>query len=162
MNKKSWIALFGVIIFICCVINSYETKIEEIEHRNTQTIESYNKKIETYKNKIKELTNYKVKISYYVPNLGGINSYGDKNKTAIMEKPIPGKTIAVSRDLIHLLYRKIYIKGLGVFYANDLLANKNPYNNEYIRKQIDICVGTGNDIPKEGVFYNVPIAIDLN
>lgn len=127
-----------------------------------QLLKSQTENIEL-KNKIKELTKYKVTVTYYVPNEGGINSFGDKTKTAVLQKPLPGKTVAVSRDLIHLLYKEIYVyngKYGGVFYVNDLLADS--YKGRPIRNQIDICTGNLKDIPKQGVFYNVPIAVKFN
>lgn len=82
-----------------------------------------------------------VKITFYVPNLKGINSDSDPTKTATMEKPVPGWTCAISRDLVEAgwLGRKIWIKGLGIRYASDIMADS--YKGVPIRKQIDICVG---------------------
>jgi 3D (Asp-Asp-Asp) domain-containing protein len=56
------------------------------------------------------------------------------NVTAIMEKPKAGWTIAVSHDLIYLLGKKVYIKGIGVRRVNDLM-------NERYTKRIDILMG---------------------
>jgi len=113
----------------------------------------------TLKSTIMKLSKYNVTVTFYVPSLGGINSEGNPNHTATMEKPVSGRTIAVSRDLIHLLYKKVYIKGFGVKYCNDLLADRNPISGKKIRRQIDICVGKISEIPKKGKYENVPIAI---
>lgn len=61
-----------------------------------------------------------------------------------MQKPIPGWTCAISRDLARAgwLGRKIYIKGLGVRYASDIMGKS--VNGKPITKQIDICVGKKN------------------
>lgn len=82
-----------------------------------------------------------VKITFYAPELKGINSDSDHTKTATMEEPVPGWTCAISRDLVDAgwLGRKIWIKGLGIRYASDIMANS--YKGNPIRKQIDICVG---------------------
>jgi hypothetical protein len=82
-----------------------------------------------------------VKITFYAPKLKGINSDSDHTKTATMQEPIPGWTCAISRDLVDAgwLGRKIWIKGLGIRYASDIMADS--YNGNPIRKQIDICVG---------------------
>ena len=58
----------------------------------------------------------------------------DLENTALMQKPIPGYTAAVSRDLLHLLNRKVYIDGYGVFLINDLM-------NKRFENRIDILVG---------------------
>lgn len=85
-----------------------------------------------------------VKITFYAPDLRGINSDSNPNKTATMQKPIPGWTCAISRDLVRAgwLGRKIYIKGLGVRYASDIMGKS--VNGKPITKQIDICVGKKN------------------
>jgi len=44
--------------------------------------------------------------------------------TATMEKPVQGKTCAVSRDLIHWLGGRIYIEGIGVRRVNDLMNKR--------------------------------------
>lgn len=135
----------------------YEQTIQELE----TDINELDFSIKEVKQGVKDFRHYRVKITYYVPSAGGINSYGNRNITAIGCKPIPGKTIAVSRDLKHLLRKKVYIPGRGVFYANDLLAKRNPYTGRLIKRQIDICVRRLRDIPKQGVFKNVPIAIKI-
>jgi len=53
------------------------------------------------------------------------------NLTAIMEKPIPFRTCAVSRDLKYLLGKYIYIEGFGILRVNDLM-------NKRFRKSVDI------------------------
>ena len=59
----------------------------------------------------------------------------DPENTAIMQKPIPGWTIAVSQDLQFLLGKRVYIEGFGVRYVNDLM-------NVRYTKTIDILVPT--------------------
>jgi hypothetical protein len=147
------------VVFLVVSTESYEKEIATLNIEHTEELAIRQDEIAELNKIILENTNYKVKVTYYVPSLGGINAQGDPNKTAVMEKPVPGKTIAVSRDLAHLLYKKIYVLNRGVFYANDLLADENPYTGQKIRKQIDICVGSTKDIPRQGVFKNIPIAV---
>lgn len=59
----------------------------------------------------------------------------DNNNTAIMEKPVAGKTCAVSQDLIHWLGGTVYIKGIGIRKVNDLMHNR-------FSKSIDIVMGS--------------------
>ena len=82
-----------------------------------------------------------IKITFYSPKLRGINSDKNPNRTALMKKPISGWTCAISRDLMERgwLGKKIYIDGIGVRYASDLMALS--YKGKKITKQIDLCVG---------------------
>ena len=83
----------------------------------------------------------KVKVTFYAPELGGINTDSDPGRTAIMDTPVAGWTCAISRDLVEKgwLGRKIYIPGLGVRYASDIMGRS--YKGKSIKNQIDICVG---------------------
>jgi len=56
-------------------------------------------------------------------------------QTATMEKPIAGKTCAVSRDLLSWLGGRVYIEGVGVRRVNDLM-------NKRFANTIDIVIGT--------------------
>ena len=103
--------------------------------------------------------NHKMTVSFYVPTLGGINSSGNSNYTAVMDKPVAGYTAAVSRDQVYLLFRTVYIPNIGIRYINDLMAEFNPYTGKRITKQIDLCVGSLKDIPKQGIFKNVTVAV---
>ncbi len=49
--------------------------------------------------------------------------YQNPGPTATQDKPVPGWTAAVSRDLLHLgwMGRRVYIEGLGVFKINDVM-----------------------------------------
>jgi len=85
------------------------------------------------------LTNYRisnqwdVEVSAYTARREETNI--DPENTAIMQKPIPGWTIAVSQDLWFLLGKRVYIEGFGVRYVNDLM-------NIRYTKTIDILVPT--------------------
>jgi len=57
----------------------------------------------------------------------------DNENTATMERPMAGRTCAVSRDLINWLGGWVYIEGVGVRKVNDLM------NSRYT-KSIDLCV----------------------
>lgn len=59
----------------------------------------------------------------------------DPGNTATMETPVIGWTCAVSRDLIHWLGGRVYIEGIGVRRANDLM-------NARFEQSIDIYMGT--------------------
>ncbi|MGE4417709.1 MAG: hypothetical protein AB7D26_10765 [Marinobacterium sp.] len=58
----------------------------------------------------------------------------DPRHTATMEKPIPGWTCAVSRDLSHWLGGRVWIEGVGVRRVNDLMHGR-------YKKRLDVLVG---------------------
>jgi 3D (Asp-Asp-Asp) domain-containing protein len=116
---------------IClCVLQIHELKTEVL----------YLEEHITYLEK-ERMRSLEVKITFYAPDLGGINSDTTPDKTATMQTPVPGWTCAISRDLVRAgwLGRRIYIKGLGVRYASDIMGKS--VNGKIIEKQIDICVG---------------------
>lgn len=148
--------------------NVHNTEMDELKQAHEEEIAEYEQTIQYLKNDIESLEGgassfwfYRVKLTYYAPSKRGINSDGNPKVTATGGKPIPGRTIAVSRDLKHLLHKKVFVPGKGIFYANDLMARRNPYTGKPIKKQIDICVRRVKDIPKQGVFKNVPIAVKI-
>lgn len=60
-----------------------------------------------------------------------VTAYAKGDKTALGTTPIPGKTVAVSRDLLHLLGKRVYVSGYGVFKVEDLM-------NERFERRIDL------------------------
>jgi 3D (Asp-Asp-Asp) domain-containing protein len=74
----------------------------------------------------------------------------DNTNTAIMEDIVVGWSCAVSRDYMHWLGGRVYIKGYGVRYVNDLM-------NERYKKGIDICVGTKKEAKRIGRVENVKV-----
>jgi 3D (Asp-Asp-Asp) domain-containing protein len=68
------------------------------------------------------------------------------NKTAMMVKPRPGRTIAVSRDLFDdgwTFGRSVYIAGYGVFVIEDLMHKRHS-------RRIDILMGTTREANRFG------------
>ena len=57
----------------------------------------------------------------------------DNNNTALMQEPVVGWTVAVSRDLSYLLGKTVYIEGIGVRYVNDLM-------NSRFKNTVDVLV----------------------
>ena len=54
------------------------------------------------------------------------------NKTALGEEMIPGRTAAVSPACSYLLGEKVYIRGYGIRYVNDVTA-------EWLDDEFDMC-----------------------
>jgi len=76
----------------------------------------------------------------------------DPKNTAIMVKPKPGWTAAVSRDMVHLLGKKIYVEGLGVRVVNDIMAEDK-------KMAVDLCVGTVKEAAKVGTSERKVVAL---
>ena len=74
------------------------------------------------------------------------------NQTAIMEKPVPGWTVAVSQDLKNWLGKKVYIEGVGVRKVNDLMNKR--YSN-----RIDVCMGERKQSLNFGVKKNRQVVL---
>ena len=122
-------------------------KEQTSNHRlNAQNIQ-YQK--ERYK-RHKELYSL-VTVTHYSPNDRGINSDSDPTNTATMSRPIPGKTIAISTELVRMgwLGRRIYVENKGMFIASDRL------NPNIKGKQIDVCVSSEKMAYKLGRKENV-------
>jgi 3D (Asp-Asp-Asp) domain-containing protein len=98
-----------------------------------------------------------VTISAYHPPSRGINSDKDPSRTATMTRPIAGRTIAISTELVELgwLGKKIYINGHGVYYAESRMEINVK------GKRIDICAPTLKWAKKFGIKKDV-LAIVLN
>ena len=149
--------------------NSQQEIIVKLKHDNSELMtnlvnETYrswtlSEEIEGLKETLMEKRTVVAKISFYVPWAGSINKSGDPNVTAFGERPIPGGTCAVSRDLSWMYGRYIDIPGYGVFRVNDKMATHDPYTNKEITNQVDICLGKLSQVPKEGVFNNILVSI---
>jgi 3D (Asp-Asp-Asp) domain-containing protein len=63
---------------------------------------------------------------------------GVPRRTAIMEKPVPGWTCAVSRDLSHWLGGRVWIEGIGVRRVNDVMNNRFSH-------RVDVLVGNSSE-----------------
>ena len=84
----------------------------------------------------------KVKATAYTPSR---RECGKNNRrTATMKRPRPGVHIAVSRDLRWMLGKRVYIKGVGVRYVEDVMHRR-------YRKRIDIMMACVNTARKFGV-----------
>ena len=96
--------------------------------KNTQIVKSL-KKVDYLSSKVDALRSIKVTASGYTAVKKECDS--DPTRTAIMRKATPGRTVAVSRDLKHLLGKRVYIKNLGVRVIEDLMSTSK-------KKSIDI------------------------
>lgn len=91
--------------------------------------------------RIAETQKIRAEVTAYTLDLNETDN--DPQHAADMSKPVPGRTAAVSRDLIHLLGKKIYIPGHGVRVINDLAAVD-------VKGTIDLLVGNKAEARKIG------------
>ena len=144
MFHVSWhIAMVVVVALLIRVVSHHETKINELSENIAQLSDSMEAAMPD--------KCFEVRISAYTPSADETDS--DPDKTATMEKPVPGGTAAVSRDLVpKLMGRTIYIPGLGVFKVNDVMHSR-------FTQSVDICVGSKTEAKKFGLKNHVVIII---
>lgn len=125
------------------LIQEQELKIIEYKYENKQL-----------KNKINIFTKkylyVNVTLTAYTSSIDETNE--DNMNTAIMEKPYPGRTVAVSQDLSYLLGKTIYIEGIGIRRVNDLM-------NKRYTKTVDVLVPTKEMAYNFGVKTNINIVV---
>ncbi|MFW6310832.1 MAG: hypothetical protein ACOC1K_01205 [Nanoarchaeota archaeon] len=125
------------------LIQKQEIKIIEYKYQNKQL-----------KNKINIFTKkylyVNVTLTAYTSSIDETNE--DNMNTAIMEKPYPGRTVAVSQDLSYLLGKTIYIEGIGIRRVNDLM-------NKRYTKTVDVLVPTKEMAYNFGVKTNINIVV---
>ena len=131
INEKFWgiliIILASSFMFVCF-------KVIQLDSQQTVLLEVlHNKKIELQLKYSNHKNTYDVIATAYTASIDECNS--DITNTAIMIKPKVGSTIAVSQDLVHLLGKKVYIKGLGIRKVEDLM-------NKRYENCVDILVDT--------------------
>lgn len=76
----------------------------------------------------------------------------DVERTAIMETPVPGLTVAVSRDLKRWLGKRVYVKGFGVRLVSDLMHPRH-------EKSIDLLVEDVATATEIGVKHDVLVTL---
>jgi 3D (Asp-Asp-Asp) domain-containing protein len=132
MNHNSKMLLFLIIISLFNVGLSFHNLHMNIEIHNGN--KEYRESVVPM-----QYVSANMKITAYTNAKNETNK--DNTNTATMENPVAGWTCAVSRDFIHWLGGRVYIKGNGVRYVNDLM-------NERYENAIDIYVGTKEEAMK--------------
>ena len=139
--KRNLVEIFmGIIILVIIIISiqapimMYLRKVQKINLQIYTQLDSMYEEVKTLREIIQ--SDYQViTVTSYHPKSKGINSDGDPNRTALMKRPIPGYTLAISTELVELgwLGKKIYINGWGVGHATDRMGRSIK------GKHIDIC-----------------------
>ena len=139
--KRNLVEIFMGIIILVIIIISIQAPImmylRKVQKTNLQIYTQLNSMYEEVKALRETIqSDYQViTVTAYHPKSKGINSDKNPNRTALMKRPIPGYTLAISTELVELgwLGKKIYINGWGVGQATDRMGNSIK------GKQIDIC-----------------------
>lgn len=99
--------------------------------------------VESMRHELREIKQTKLvfKVTKYTASKAECDS--TPNKTALMKKPIVGRTVAVSHDYAHMLGKSVWVEGIGVFVVEDLMSKRH-------KKTIDILSSSKTDAKKFG------------
>ncbi len=134
MNARNWIFVIIVIFFLGTI-----TGRVVLINKHLEVIEKEMKKPVVVQ--LAPTQEALITITAYTARKEECNK--DPQKTAIMTKPKVGRTIAVSHDLIHWLGGWVYISGVGIRKAEDLM-------NERFTMKMDLLVGSVSEATKWG------------
>jgi len=154
-----------ILIAVLVVVAKYEFnlrdkdfEIEQLKDQHKHEIGLIERQLDTTRVEVislyKQLDNTgseKVILTWYHPESGGINTDGNPYRTATMTKPVVGRTIAISKELVRKgwLGKKIYIEGYGVFVAEDRMSSALP------GCRIDICCASKKIAMRNGKKHNI-------
>jgi|GEM_PF-3802071 len=147
MYPKTAIFVIIMMIINILVINIFLHREKEIIRTQKAKMEALSARLEK---KLNKLTVYKVNVTFY--SLTKKECDNNPFVNALGLKPIVGRDIAVSRDLIHLLGKYVYIEGYGVRYVTDLM-------NKRYKKSVDILVPNSKLALKLGRKENVKLVV---
>ncbi len=135
------------------VILSLEKNISQYHQLNIDM----KKDNERLKKELNDKNAARVTLSFYHPKSKGINSDSDPSTTATMQKVVIGQTAAISNQLVSegWLYKEIYIKGYGVFRADDKMGHTVK------GRHIDIAVASLDEAYRKGKHQNI-LAVKRN
>jgi len=100
--------------------------------------------------RLKALTVHKVTVIFYTLSKNECDNTPYVN--AIGKRPVIGRDVAVSRDLIYLLGKYVYIEGFGVRKVTDLM-------NPRFKNRVDILVGNKMQARRLGKIENVKLIV---
>ena len=100
--------------------------------------------------RLKTLTVRKVTVTFYTLSKSECDNTPYVN--ALGKRPIIGRDVAVSRDLIYLLGKYVYIEGFGVRKVTDLM-------NARFKNRVDILVGSKKQARRLGKIENVRMVV---
>jgi len=151
MNKRiGCVILIFLIVLEAYILNFLLGMVDETNNTKN-SIENLNNRVSRIERSlIKPEQKITVTLTGYTLTKEECNN--DLENTAAMMEPLPGYTCAVSVDLRHLLGKKIYIYGYGVWYVSDLL-------NKRYSKSVDLLVWEKKTAWKIGRRINMDIVV---
>ena len=100
--------------------------------------------------KLEALTVHKVTVTFYTLSKSECDSTPYIN--ALGKQPVIGRDVAVSRDLIYVLGKRVYIEGFGVRKVTDLM-------NPRFKNRVDILVSSKKQARRLGKIKNVKLIV---
>ena len=120
--------------------------IQELKQENFR-LQAENKSLA---GKLRILTIHKVTVTFYTLSKSECDNTPYVN--ALGKRPVIGRDVAVSRDLIYLLGKYVYIEGFGVRKVTDLM-------NLRFKNRIDILVSSKRRARRLGKIKNVKMIV---
>ncbi|GAB6060188.1 3D domain-containing protein [Desulfonatronum parangueonense] len=142
MKARDEVQILEMILAGYRIVNNHQAELMQIREEN----ELLRKILAGYK----EANTLRLRLTAYTARKEECNE--DVDNTAIMQKPTPGWTVAVSHDLRGWLGKRVYIEGFGVRLVSDLMHARH-------KQSIDILVP---DVPMAksiGVRKNVLVTL---
>jgi len=144
--------IFAIIVtnfFLVCLslrLVEEDKIIKELRQENLR-LQAENKLLTR---RLKTLTVRKVTVTFYTLSKSECDNtpYGN----ALGKRPVIGRDVAVSRDLIYLLGKYVYIEGFGVRKVVDLM-------NPRFKNRVDILVGSKKLARRLGKIKNVKMIV---
>jgi len=127
----------------------FDTLIKRCNHFESE-INKKDKIIEFLIKEKRKLTIKYVRVSAY--SLSKDECDDDETIGALNQKIIPGYHAAVSRDLIYLLNKKIYLESIGVFVIKDVMSKR-------FINAIDICLNNKKMCRNFGIRENIKMVL---
>ena len=134
------------LIYLSLQLVKEDKIIKELKQENLR-LQAENKLL---MRKLEALTVRKVTVTFYTLSKSECDNTPYIN--ALGKRPVIGKDVAVSRDLIYLLGKYVYIEGFGVRKVTDLM-------NARFKNRIDILVGSKKQARKLGKIKNVKMIV---
>jgi 3D (Asp-Asp-Asp) domain-containing protein len=124
-------AWFSIIATPYLLYKNY--KLTHLCLQSIDILQEYEQLTESLLKNISNLKTVRCTASAYTPTKEECDD--TPHETAILKKSVPGRTIAVSRDLSHLLGKTVYVENLGIRVVEDLMNSRH-------KNSVDILVST--------------------
>jgi 3D (Asp-Asp-Asp) domain-containing protein len=141
MKRKIFKVIFRILLYsysiYAMMITPYlwyeNHKLTQLCFQSIDILHEYENLTASLLKNISDLKTIKCTASAYTPTKEECDD--TPHETAILKKSIPGRTVAVSRDLSHLLGKTVYVEDLGIRVVEDLM-------NPRYKNSIDVLFAT--------------------